>query len=59
MAYAATEQLDELLDDQGDLDEEDLAALRAVIARGRAASEDECVSAEEALAELDAITLDP
>lgn len=59
---ATAEQLDEPLEDEGEereLDEEDLAALRAVIARGRAASAEECVSAEEALAELDAITFGP
>lgn len=58
---ATAEKLDEVLDDEGGLNfyAEDLNALRVVIARGRAASEEECVSAEEALAELDALTFDP
>jgi hypothetical protein len=58
---ATAEQLDEVLDDEGGLNlyADDLTALRAMIARGRAASEEECISAEEALAELDAMMFDP
>jgi hypothetical protein len=54
-APALTEPLEELpLDESAELDEEDLAALRAVIAEGRAAiGRGEYHSAEEVLAELD------
>jgi hypothetical protein len=56
-ASLPAEQLDEPLGDEDKLDEHELAVLRATIERGRAASDEECVSAEDALAELDEILL--
>jgi hypothetical protein len=56
---ATAEQLDDHFGDGDKLDPQELAALRATIERGRAAPSEECISAEEALAELDQILFRP
>jgi predicted transcriptional regulator len=57
---ATIERLDELADDGDDLDEEDLAALRAAIKESEAQYQrGEYVTADQALAELDSILFGP